>query len=81
MDSQYLIEQDPFFDTRERLIVEEKLIHVYPENLEKKLWKDKMSLIVTACKTEYVWSVSMLYRYLQIYIQSWWVRRGRNQTY
>ena len=35
MDSQYLIKQDPFFDTRERLIVEEKLIHVYPENLEK----------------------------------------------
>ena len=32
MDSQYLIKQDPFFDTRERLIVEERLIHVYPEN-------------------------------------------------
>ena len=37
MDSQYLIKQDPFFDTRERLIVEEKLIHVYPENLKKTL--------------------------------------------
>ena len=36
MDSQYLIKQDPFFDTRERLIVEERLIHVYPKkNCEK----------------------------------------------
>ena len=36
MDSQYLIKQDPFFDTKERLIVEERLIHVYPKkNCEK----------------------------------------------
>ena len=40
MDSQYLIKQDPFFDTRERLIVEEKLIHVYEV---KKRTKDKFN--------------------------------------
>ena len=51
MDSQYLIEQDPFFDTRERLIVEEKLIHVYPENLKKKNFeKIKCSLLLQHVK-------------------------------
>ena len=36
MDSQYLIKQDPFFDTRERLIVEE-YVFIHKKNyLEKK---------------------------------------------
>ena len=44
MDSQYLIKQDPFFDTRERLIVEEYvLIH------KKKLLKKKQLPIYLYC--------------------------------
>ena len=35
MDSQYLIEQDPFFDTRERLIVEEYVL-IHKKKLLKK---------------------------------------------
>ena len=36
MDSQYLIEQDPFFDTRERLIVEEYVL-IHKKKLLKKI--------------------------------------------
>ena len=52
MNSQYLIEQDPFLDTRERLIVEEYVL-IHKKKLLKK--KTTANLSVLYCYTIIFW--------------------------
>ena len=56
MDSQYLIKQDPFFDTRERLIVEEYVL-IHKKKLLKKNHCQFICIIVLLYYNFLVWII------------------------